>query len=548
MAAPCRKSIEPRYLTAPSPGAGSYQRSCALRVSTKNLDAEKRRPRLSDQPQKTTSDASVSCVVVVTAPPPLPGELRSISEMPDERVASPVEGATRPVATGGGRSYPTFSSARTAASTPACSNSASAAALAPNAASKPESPPPKSASNEAAKWASAAGSGGGEGGRAAASAGAASGEKTASKAASPSPPPPPPPKLASPTDATAGAAAGSSAAGGAASESSRRSGRGASKPESDAPFAAGASPNACIADAPPKASVKGASANPSVVVCASVKAASSPSEGWLTSPPTCSSPTSFHETPSSNEEPRRISESEVDSQPPLSQVAGMPPPAGHSAAGASAGTPSAERLSGPPAAASLPPLVAASLPSGAKASDPKSAEEPKRSASAVEGAKASSSLPICISIAEEKLDCGGGGPAPPASPFPQVRNWTFTVGAKSVEGWVSGPKHQLDINIHAAGDAAARTLPHGIVGQSFSATTPREGKRDAYPGSNAGRFKTSAMAEGAIEGNAAMYEVTTPYETRFAFSRFDEEEVHPNQELLGVGDGDASATEAAEEE
>jgi len=103
-----------------------------------------------------------------------------------------------------------------------------------------------------------------------------------------------------------------------------------------------------------------------------------------------------------------------------------------------------------------------------------------------------------------------------------VRNWTFTVGAKSVEGWVSGPKHQLDINIHAAGDAAARTLPHGIarytvtrlearvdfsepsrigiVGQSFSATTPREGKRDAYPGSNAGRFKTSAMAEGAIEG------------------------------------------------
>jgi len=38
-----------------------------------------------------------------------------------------------------------------------------------------------------------------------------------------------------------------------------------------------------------------------------------------------------------------------------------------------------------------------------------------------------------------------------------VRGWTFTVGAKSVEGWVSGPKHQVDINIHAAGDAAARS-------------------------------------------------------------------------------------------
>ena len=108
------------------------------------------------------------------------------------------------------------------------------------------------------------------------------------------------------------------------------------------------------------------------------------------------------------------------------------------------------------------------------------------------------------------------------------------------------------------------------MGQSFSATTPREGKRDAYPGSNAGRFKTSAMAEGAIEGakrttrhggsltaaerhppvtgSAAMYEVASPYETRFAFSRFDEEEAaNPSHELLGTG-GDASITEAAEEE
>ena len=44
-----------------------------------------------------------------------------------------------------------------------------------------------------------------------------------------------------------------------------------------------------------------------------------------------------------------------------------------------------------------------------------------------------------------------------------MRGWTFTVGAKSVEGWLSGPKHRLDVNIHAAGDAAARSLPHGSV-------------------------------------------------------------------------------------
>jgi len=44
-----------------------------------------------------------------------------------------------------------------------------------------------------------------------------------------------------------------------------------------------------------------------------------------------------------------------------------------------------------------------------------------------------------------------------------------------------------------------------------------------------------------------MYEVASPYETRFAFSRFEaEEEATPDLEL-GAG-GDASATEAAAEE
>lgn len=42
---------------------------------------------------------------------------------------------------------------------------------------------------------------------------------------------------------------------------------------------------------------------------------------------------------------------------------------------------------------------------------------------------------------------------------------------------------------------------------------------DRYP--HAGRFATSAMAEGAIEGTAAMYEMDSPYATHFKFSRFD---------------------------
>ena len=57
---------------------------------------------------------------------------------------------------------------------------------------------------------------------------------------------------------------------------------------------------------------------------------------------------------------------------------------------------------------------------------------------------------------------------------------------------------------------------------------------------------TLAQAEGAIEGSAALYEVATPYETRFAFSRFDAAEqfsspaVDSGRVETG-GAGDASA-------
>ena len=42
-----------------------------------------------------------------------------------------------------------------------------------------------------------------------------------------------------------------------------------------------------------------------------------------------------------------------------------------------------------------------------------------------------------------------------------------------------------------------------------------------------GHIVTSAMAEGAIEGSASMYEVPTAHSTRFAFSRFDGKEREP---------------------
>ena len=96
--------------------------------------------------------------------------------------------------------------------------------------------------------------------------------------------------------------------------------------------------------------------------------------------------------------------------------------------------------------------------------------------------------------------------------------WAIVVRGNYVFDRKSGPSHRLDLTFKQIGDAAARSLPHGIIGQSFSTNGPRHGKQDVYPSS--GRIATSAMAEGAIEGDAAMYEVARPYATEFAFSRF----------------------------
>ena len=104
----------------------------------------------------------------------------------------------------------------------------------------------------------------------------------------------------------------------------------------------------------------------------------------------------------------------------------------------------------------------------------------------------------------------------------KVGNWTITVhGMPSCRGClISGPHHRLDVSFAAHGGAPANGPPHGLIGQSFA--TPgvaRNGAVDVYPWE--GEFTTRAQAEGAIEGAADMYEVASPYETRFAFSVFD---------------------------
>ena len=96
--------------------------------------------------------------------------------------------------------------------------------------------------------------------------------------------------------------------------------------------------------------------------------------------------------------------------------------------------------------------------------------------------------------------------------------WAVVVRGNYVFDRKSGPTHRLDLTFKEIGSAAARSLPHGIIGQSFTTNAPRRGKQDVYPAS--GRFATSAQAEGAIEGDESMYEVAFPHATTFAFSRF----------------------------
>ncbi|EOD25868.1 hypothetical protein EMIHUDRAFT_206069 [Emiliania huxleyi CCMP1516] len=121
-------------------------------------------------------------------------------------------------------------------------------------------------------------------------------------------------------------------------------------------------------------------------------------------------------------------------------------------------------------------------------------------------------------------------------------DWTVTVQGSPTHA-TRGPTHRADVGLSANGEYTSRSLPHGIFGQSFSALGPLNGKRDGYPrdgplyNERNGPFMTSAMAEGAIEGKAADYELPSAFATRFAFSRFDESLLPPSTDGLAVGVG-----------
>ena len=123
-----------------------------------------------------------------------------------------------------------------------------------------------------------------------------------------------------------------------------------------------------------------------------------------------------------------------------------------------------------------------------------------------------------------------------------AEDWVITARGEHSRATM-GPGHRVDVSFRVQSDWAARNRPHGIFGQSYSHPGPLWGKIDVYPVS--GHFTTTAMAEGAIEGNASLYEVGSPYATEFAFSRFDATPLAEASDDVLLTDGHAEAEAGA---
>lgn len=119
--------------------------------------------------------------------------------------------------------------------------------------------------------------------------------------------------------------------------------------------------------------------------------------------------------------------------------------------------------------------------------------------------------------------------------------WLVNASIKPVYNRVDGAAHRIDLRLRPL--AATARAPHGLIGQSFGESARRDGRLDVYP--DAGEFTTSAMAEGAIDGLPADYEVREPYETHFRFSRFADDDATTVRYLGAAEVNTAEQTTAA---
>ena len=64
---------------------------------------------------------------------------------------------------------------------------------------------------------------------------------------------------------------------------------------------------------------------------------------------------------------------------------------------------------------------------------------------------------------------------------------------------------------------------HGIIDQSYSREV-KTGKLEEYP--LYGTYRTKAMGEGSIEGDASQYEMKNPNDTEYMYSFFNKKQYH----------------------
>tara|TARA_B100001989_G_C24535769_1_gene464284 strand:+ start:286 stop:1677 length:1392 start_codon:yes stop_codon:yes gene_type:complete len=108
------------------------------------------------------------------------------------------------------------------------------------------------------------------------------------------------------------------------------------------------------------------------------------------------------------------------------------------------------------------------------------------------------------------------------------KGWRIRFHTNYVYNHIGGASKRIDLKV-----SGPRTnVSHGILGQSFNKEIKvLHGKLDKYP--QKGTFKTSAQAEGAIQGNHHMYVVSSPYDNNFKFSKYyDSPSMQANVEIL----------------
>jgi len=96
----------------------------------------------------------------------------------------------------------------------------------------------------------------------------------------------------------------------------------------------------------------------------------------------------------------------------------------------------------------------------------------------------------------------------------KMSDWVFKIISMDVYGHVLGPSKSINIEIESLNKRNKKNV-HGLIGQSFTFSSKKDGKTDVYP--THGEYTTNAHAEGAIEGIPSDYIVSDKFDTNFTF-------------------------------